>query len=102
MGLLLSRGGPPWCAGPPQAPACPGSMMRPRRSIDSSAHSRESTHKGARHAAAPRRSGDASTRVYQALRQQILNGDLPAGNHLNQQALAVAMETSNGPVISAL
>jgi DNA-binding GntR family transcriptional regulator len=40
--------------------------------------------------------------VYETIRQQILNGDLPAGTHLSQQALALAMKTSNGPVITAL
>jgi len=49
-----------------------------------------------------RRSGRESARVYESLRQQILEGLLPAGAHLSQQLIAQAEGTSNGPVISAL
>ena len=42
------------------------------------------------HRTGPRRSGSVSVRVYETIRQQILNGDLPAGAHLSQQALALA------------
>src|SRR5437660_1523059 len=49
-----------------------------------------------------RRSGRESARVYESLRRQILDGDLAAGVHLSQQAIALAEGTSNGPVISAL
>jgi DNA-binding GntR family transcriptional regulator len=52
--------------------------------------------------AAARRSGRESARVYDALRTQILQGMLDPGTHLSQQAVAEAMGTSNGPVISAL
>lgn len=49
-----------------------------------------------------RRSGREAARVYEALRKQILQGDLTPGMHLSQQGVADAMGTSNGPVISAL
>jgi DNA-binding GntR family transcriptional regulator len=49
-----------------------------------------------------RRSGTASMKVYEALRGQILRGELAPGTHLSQQNLAASMQTSNGPVISAL
>lgn len=49
-----------------------------------------------------RRSGGESARVYDLLHRQIVNGEIEAGNHLSQQAIAQAMGTSNGPVISAL
>jgi DNA-binding GntR family transcriptional regulator len=49
-----------------------------------------------------RRSGRVSARVYRTIRQQILEGELPAGMHLSQQALSQKLHTSNGPVISAL
>ena len=49
-----------------------------------------------------RRSGGESARVYESLRDQILDGVLPAGSHLSQQSIAIAEGTSNGPVISAL
>jgi DNA-binding GntR family transcriptional regulator len=52
--------------------------------------------------AVARRSGGESLRVYESLRRQILDGDLPAGAHLSQQAMALSEGTSNGPVISAL
>lgn len=41
-------------------------------------------------------------RVYELLREQILDGTLPQGAHLSIQALAEAAHSSNGPVISAL
>ncbi|MCI0463579.1 MAG: GntR family transcriptional regulator [Gemmataceae bacterium] len=40
--------------------------------------------------------------MYDALRRQIVEGELAPGTPLRQQALAVSMSTSNGPVISAL
>jgi DNA-binding GntR family transcriptional regulator len=49
-----------------------------------------------------RRLGLESTRVYESLRQQILDGDLPSGTRLSHRAIAEAMDTSNGPVITAL
>src|SRR5437762_11351564 len=49
-----------------------------------------------------RRSGRESARVYESLRRQILDGDLAAGTHLSQQAIALTEGNSNGPVISAL
>src|SRR5438876_779127 len=49
-----------------------------------------------------RRNGDASAKVYDYLRQQILTGDLAPGTHLSHQSIASLMQTSNGPVISAL
>src|SRR5579872_5936688 len=51
---------------------------------------------------AARRSGRESARVYESLRHQILEGELPAGAHLSQQVIAQSEGTSNGPVISAL
>ncbi|HXG12522.1 MAG TPA: GntR family transcriptional regulator [Gemmataceae bacterium] len=74
--------------------------MMPRTSAKQTARSPRANRNGSQ--PVPRRSGSASARVYEALREQILAGDLPAGTHLSQQALAVAMKTSNGPVISAL
>ena len=52
--------------------------------------------------AAPRRSGQTMLRVYEALREQILDGELPPGSSVSIQAVASAMRSSNGPVISAL
>jgi len=49
-----------------------------------------------------RQLGMASVQVYEALRQQILDGDLPPGTRLGQRAIAEVMGSSNGPVISAL
>jgi GntR family transcriptional regulator, rspAB operon transcriptional repressor len=49
-----------------------------------------------------RRSGQASARVYQVLREQILAGALAPGTHLSQQGVAASLGTSNGPVITAL
>lgn len=49
-----------------------------------------------------RRSGEAAARVYETLRERILDGELAAGAHLSQQALCQEMQTSNGPIISAL
>src|SRR4051812_34705491 len=49
-----------------------------------------------------RRTGEAAVRVYETLRRRILEGKLAAGTHLSQQALCQQMNTSNGPVISAL
>lgn len=40
--------------------------------------------------------------VYDALREQILGGELQQGSHLSIQAIAAATKSSNGPVISAL
>ncbi len=41
-------------------------------------------------------------RVYNALREQILDGSLPPGSPVSIQAIAAEMQSSNGPVISAL
>lgn len=41
-------------------------------------------------------------RVYQTLREQILDGVIPQGAHISIQSIATATESSNGPVISAL
>ena len=49
-----------------------------------------------------RRNGSESARVYESIRRQILEGQLPAGTHLSQQTIALSEGTSNGPVISAL
>lgn len=51
---------------------------------------------------APRRSGQTMLRVYEALRQQILDGTLPQGAPVSIQSIASTMQSSNGPVISAL
>lgn len=57
---------------------------------------------GASESRAHRRLGVASVQVYEALRQQILDGSLEPGTPLSHRAIAEAMNTSNGPVISAL
>ncbi len=49
-----------------------------------------------------RRSGTESARVYESLRRRIFDGELAAGTHLSQSAIAAIEGTSNGPVISAL
>jgi DNA-binding GntR family transcriptional regulator len=41
-------------------------------------------------------------RVYEALREQILDGSLPQGAPVSIQAISAEMQSSNGPVISAL
>jgi DNA-binding GntR family transcriptional regulator len=41
-------------------------------------------------------------RVYQQLREQVLDGVLPQGTHISIQSVARSMRSSNGPVISAL
>lgn len=41
-------------------------------------------------------------RVYELLREKILDGALPQGVHLSIQSLAESTHSSNGPVISAL
>jgi DNA-binding GntR family transcriptional regulator len=41
-------------------------------------------------------------RVYEALREQILDGVLPPGSAVSIQAVSAEMRSSNGPVISAL
>lgn len=51
---------------------------------------------------APRRSGQTMVRVYKEIRDQILDGVIPQGAHLSIQAIAMATDASNGPVISAL
>jgi len=51
---------------------------------------------------APRRSGQTMVRVYNTIRQQILEGVIPQGAHISIQSIATATESSNGPVISAL
>ena len=48
-----------------------------------------------------RRSGGESARVCTESLRQILDGDLAAGTHLSQQAVALAEGTSNGPGPSA-
>jgi len=50
----------------------------------------------------PRRSGQTTVRVYEQLREQILDGVQPQGAHISIQSVATAMRSSNGPVISAL
>jgi DNA-binding GntR family transcriptional regulator len=50
----------------------------------------------------PRRSGDVTARVYDRLRDQILDGVYPQGAHISIQSVATSMRTSNGPVITAL
>jgi DNA-binding GntR family transcriptional regulator len=50
----------------------------------------------------PRRSGDITARVYERLRDQILDGEFPQGMHISIQSIATSMRTSNGPVITAL
>ncbi len=49
-----------------------------------------------------RRSGQVAARVYDRLRAQILDGEIPQGTHVSIQSIATAMRTSNGPVITAL
>lgn len=56
--------------------------------------------RGARRA--PRRSGQTMVRVYNVIREQILDGVIPQGAHISIQSIATATESSNGPVISAL
>ena len=51
---------------------------------------------------APRRSGRTMIRVYESIRDQILDGVIPQGAHLSIQSIATALDASNGPVISAL
>ena len=51
---------------------------------------------------APRRSGQTMLRVYEALREQILDGSLAPGSPVSIQAVSSEMHSSNGPVISAL
>jgi DNA-binding GntR family transcriptional regulator len=51
---------------------------------------------------APRRSGQTMIRVYNTIRQQILDGVIPQGAHISIQSIATATDSSNGPVISAL
>lgn len=55
-----------------------------------------------RRTATARRSGAPATRVYEALRARILDGELLPGTHLKQQSIADQMGTSQAPVISAL
>lgn len=50
----------------------------------------------------PRRSGQTTQRVYEQLREQILDGAQTQGSHISIQSIATAMRSSNGPVISAL
>jgi DNA-binding GntR family transcriptional regulator len=49
-----------------------------------------------------RKRGLATARVYEALRAQILDGQLSPGTRLSHRAIADAMGTSNGPVVAAL
>ncbi|MCI0358293.1 MAG: GntR family transcriptional regulator [Planctomycetaceae bacterium] len=49
-----------------------------------------------------RRLGLSSEKVYQALRQQIVSGELPPGTRLSHRSIATSMGTSNGPVVGAL
>lgn len=41
-------------------------------------------------------------RVYNTIRDQILDGVIPQGAHISIQSIATATDSSNGPVISAL
>ncbi|QDT54580.1 HTH-type transcriptional regulator LutR [Caulifigura coniformis] len=50
----------------------------------------------------PKRSGALTARVYERLREEILDGVHPQGTHLSIQSIATSMRTSNGPVITAL
>jgi DNA-binding GntR family transcriptional regulator len=50
----------------------------------------------------PRRSGEITARVYERLRDQILDGELPQGMNVSIQSIATSMRSSNGPVITAL
>jgi DNA-binding GntR family transcriptional regulator len=52
--------------------------------------------------ATPKRSGEITARVYERLRDQILDGEFPQGMHISIQSIATSMRTSNGPVITAL
>jgi DNA-binding GntR family transcriptional regulator len=49
-----------------------------------------------------RRSGQTTQRVYETLRDLILDGQLPQGAHVSIKSIAALVKTSNGPVISAL
>src|SRR5262245_35213251 len=49
-----------------------------------------------------RKLGLVTARVYEALRAQILAGELAPGTRLSHRAIAEAMGTSNGPVVAAL
>lgn len=49
-----------------------------------------------------RRFGGAANRVYEAVRHQILLGELEPGARLGHRTMAEAFGTSNGPVVSAL
>ncbi|HVJ84756.1 MAG TPA: GntR family transcriptional regulator, partial [Caulifigura sp.] len=53
-------------------------------------------------ARSPRRSGQVALRVYEQLREQILDGVQLQGTHVSIQSIATSMRTSNGPVIAAL
>ena len=45
----------------------------------------------------PRRSGQVTARVYERLRDQVLDGVYPQGMHISIQSVATSMATSNGP-----
>ena len=49
-----------------------------------------------------RKLGLATAQVYDALRRQILEGELPPGARLSHRAIAATMGPSNGPVVGAL
>lgn len=85
--------------GSPQA-GSPATAVAP----DAAAASGSLTHRQRRHATptVPRRSGQTMIRVYNALREQILDGAIPQGTHISIQSIATANGASNGPVISAL
>lgn len=51
---------------------------------------------------ANRRLGAASVLVYETLRRQILDGELKPGTPLGHRAIGETMNTSTGPVVSAL
>lgn len=51
---------------------------------------------------ANRRLGAQSVFVYETLRRQIMEGELKPGTPLGQRAIAEAMNTSTGPVVSGL
>lgn len=48
------------------------------------------------------RSGQEAERVFQALKAQILDGDLPSGTKLNEKILSIALGTSRGSLREAI
>jgi DNA-binding GntR family transcriptional regulator len=79
------------CPRLPLVPAPRPAQMSPRKAAGS---------KSAR--ATPRRSGELTARIYERLRDQILDGEFSPGSHVSIQSIATSMRSSNGPVITAL